>query len=464
MVRSEPRISARKRILERTQRMVRTRARNLAVAAASIFTCAVGAIGISAADLQSEGPAKPVAARARGQQSGGAVAAARDGTYTVTWNSALGSVFFRRFSADGTHLGPARRVSARQSLRRYDADVAVAPNGKTLVAWAEIGADPTATFTIAARRIGRGGRRVGPPFVVASVPSRIDPTPRVAAGSARNFLVAWRNDRMSVAGRLYDGKGRAKGDPMPLAEFYDGNGSSNSEHFDLASAHSGKFVIAWSDDLRADGYSGYNVRVWAREIDKNGGLGAVRGTNLDDEFYNERYNFLEGDDEVAVSADGEGNFVVANNAYNPGYYVLNSYPHYWSQYPYSLGIRTSRFAAGQTASVPTTQVGEREFDVVAGLDLASDRVGNYVVVWAGLEENPRRWRLRAQTVTCEDVRASPHSFFVTGRTEWEVYPHAAALDDGRYVITWTERVDGVGTDVLAKRFVMTDGCTASSTD
>ncbi len=124
------------------------------------------------------------------------VAALDDGTFVVVWQSdgsfgdddSFTSIQARRFSSDGTPLGPELQVNNEILGQQYYPAVAAQEDGGFVVAWTDT---PVANTTIAARQFLAGGVPADDQFQVNTMPGvSVDDPPSIDA-LGREFVVVW---------------------------------------------------------------------------------------------------------------------------------------------------------------------------------------------------------------------------------------------------------------------------------
>jgi hypothetical protein len=213
------------------------------------------------------GPELRVNTFTTGVQSHPAVAADAAGGFVVVWTSSVNQdgddygVFGRRYDATGAPIGGEFQVNSYTTSAQYGPSVAMASDGRFVVAWQSYGQD-THGFGIAARRFDAAGVAEGPDFVVNTFTTGYQRDARVAMDNAANFVIVWDSELadgsgLGVFGRRYEVSG--VGDPEFRINTYT---TATQWRGSVASAANGGFVVAWeSDDQDGSGYGIFAQRM-----------------------------------------------------------------------------------------------------------------------------------------------------------------------------------------------------------
>jgi hypothetical protein len=153
------------------------------------------------ADGSSVGPARRVNQRLIAYLP--AVAVAPDGSAMTVWEDAsVGTygydaghdIYARRIDANGNPIGNEFRVNATSNGRHNDAEIAVATNGTFAIVWTQSSSDADGVYL---QRFNADGTRVGPE-------TRVSPyngtDPQVAISADGRFVVAWQGQDDSGSG------------------------------------------------------------------------------------------------------------------------------------------------------------------------------------------------------------------------------------------------------------------------
>jgi hypothetical protein len=135
----------------------------------------------------------------------------------VYWRGSAGAsdIYLRRFTANGTLLGPEQQVNVDRRQSQGQPVVATAPNSSFMVAW-QRSPVPGTTQDILARRFSANGKPLGDPFQVNNVHQLDQRYPVVAADAQGNYFVSWQS---YIPGFNWDIKGRLfRNDGAPVAD------------------------------------------------------------------------------------------------------------------------------------------------------------------------------------------------------------------------------------------------------
>jgi len=216
---------------------------------------------------------------ARNRQTFPAVAMAADGRFVVAWNSngrdgaGLG-VQARCFAADGTPLGPEFQVHVDgEGAVQPGVGLAMDPQGNFVVAWADrrIPANLSSldTRTIQARRYDAAGQPLGRAITVASSLFPSVRGPSVGMDAAGGFVVSWIQGPSGLTTAAVRAR-RIGADGRALgAGFTVSQPDAQVADVDrskIAVGASGGFVVTW-ESLAADAR---NAGVWARVYGADG--------------------------------------------------------------------------------------------------------------------------------------------------------------------------------------------------
>jgi hypothetical protein len=198
-----------------------------------------------------------------------AVAVAGDGRFVVAWQSydqdgSAYGVFGQRYGSTGAAAGPEFRVNTFTTGRQYSASVAAATDGRFVVAWRSGYSQDGDGDGVFGQRYDSAGAPAGPEFRVNSYTTLAQGAPSVAAASDGSFVVAWESYRQdgseyAASGQRYDSAGEPVGPEFRVNSYTTFNQRSPA----VALAADGKFVVAWASanqDGDAEGVFGQRFR------------------------------------------------------------------------------------------------------------------------------------------------------------------------------------------------------------
>jgi hypothetical protein len=249
-----------------------------------------------------QGPEFRINTSTTGQQYFSSVADDSTGNFIVVWTSenprTVQNAFGQRFAASGAPLGPQFRVNTL-AANGVSASVAAGGSGGFVVVWHRSYAFPLFDSDIYGRRFDAAGSPVGPEFRVNSDTAGSHRSPRVAADSAGNFVVAW-HEQNTILARRYDAAGAPAGPEFRVNSYAIFPALPPA----LGVGAAGEFIVVWDDHSGQDG-SGDGV--FAQRY-------TSAGVPFGGEFRVNTYTTdWQGHPGVAVHPDGR--FVVAWDSY-----------------------------------------------------------------------------------------------------------------------------------------------------
>ena len=241
-------------------------------------------------------------------QTKASVGMAADGGHVIAWESheqdgSDQGVFARIFAADGTAVGDEFLVNEHTRYSQSDCSVAVAPDGRFVIAWESFMQDG-AGEGIYAKAFAADSWVERHEFQANTWVTRNQATPSVAMEPDGSFVIVWKSegqdgDGWGVFGREFGTIGTLDGE-----EFQANSVTRNNQtHPLVALAPGGRRVVAWSSML-TDG-SGYGV--YGRRL-------ASEGTPSGAEFHP---NTFTTDDQwvSALAMRPDGSFIVVWSSY-----------------------------------------------------------------------------------------------------------------------------------------------------
>src|SRR5262245_32401240 len=208
-----------------------------------------------------------------GAQQNAAVSVGRDGRFVIVWQSPRDgsgyAVAAQRFAADGTRLGAEIQVNSYVTGDQQRPAVAVAADGRFVVAWESYGQDGD-DFGVFAQRFAADGTRAGAEFRVGASTAGADYAPHLGALAGGGFVVTWTRDAVpspdgsgsAVLLRRYDASGTGLGSELVVNTY-----TTGYQNFSYVGANAGgAFVVAWSG-TEGDGNS---YGAFAQRFDSSG--------------------------------------------------------------------------------------------------------------------------------------------------------------------------------------------------
>jgi hypothetical protein len=376
-----------------------------------------------------------------GFQQYGSVGALADGGFVVTWSdlsNADGSgwgVVAQRYDADGDAVGGEFLVNSFVGSNQIHSKVVGLSDGGFAIVWRSNGADGSNTG-ISGQRYAADGEAVGGEFIVngATISNQDQPTIDLRADGA--LIVAWTADGNRVEQKIITDF-EAQTEPV-LGDEVVGSAATSKDSADVAALVGGGHVVVWSSFGQAPDGSGYGV--YAQRYD-------AAGEKVGGEFLvNTTTPGGQQDPSVAAITGGalDGGFVVV-------WQSLNQDGSGWGVYAQRYDAGGAK-VGGETLVNATTD-NNQLYPAVAGL---AD--GAYAVVWTDSNGTDREDVLLRVfnadgSPATEEVQVNQITAGTQVNEDW-VAETITTLEDGRFVVTWTDRsgADGSGSGVFARIF------------
>jgi large repetitive protein len=242
-----------------------------------------------------------------GRQEYGDVAAARDGSFVVVWQTRAGdyadyALSGRRFRADGTPLGPEFTVNNESGTMGHPR-VEIGADGGFMVVWMRFpdeddDPDGENVSDIRGRAFDASAQPLGPEFQVNTFTPRGQYSPELAAAPEGGFLAVWEGYSgvppgfRRVFGRRFGASGKALGDELTVS-------SEEIEHSiqPTVAADGRGFTVVWTS------WEGMELDIVSRRLDE---AGSPRGPEMVVNAYTTGTQAAP-----AVAADAVGNVVFA---------------------------------------------------------------------------------------------------------------------------------------------------------
>jgi hypothetical protein len=297
---------------------------------------------------------------ATGLQLSPAIASDAAGHFIVTWTAeaqdgSLEGVNAQRYDAAGTARGGEFQVNAFTTSYQRDSSVASTPGGDFVVSWISFGQDGDG-WGVIARRFASSGAPRGVELVVNPFPTFNQIDPFVSVDPAGRFVVAWSGffadgSGYGVMARQFD----ASGVPAPQMLVNSGSNGNQSQAA-IAGRANGDFVVVWTSATLDPGLGIAGQRFTAT------------GIRLGGEFRANVYT-TGNQTKPSVASDEAGNFVVT-----------------WTSLGEDgsgSGVIGRRYDAAGTPRGAPFLVNTVTSGIQSDATVASDAVGNFVVVWEG---------------------------------------------------------------------------------
>ena len=204
-----------------------------------------------------------------------AVAMASDGRFVVAWQETDGTgsrILARQYPASGTPPGPEILVSSSQTVGLDQPAVAMANDGRFVVVWRS--GDDSSGSGVYGRRYAADGSALAAELLVNTNVTGHQQAPAVAMAGDGRFVVAWQGPDIDGSGdgisaQRFDSTGAPQGTELLVNTYTTNNQISPS----AAMGTDGRFVVAWeSTDSDPSGYG-----IFAQRFDA---VGVAEATEL----------------------------------------------------------------------------------------------------------------------------------------------------------------------------------------
>ena len=409
-----------------------------------------------------------------------AVAAAADGDFLVVWHSdgsAGGdtsgrSIQGQRYASNGSAEGPQFQVNSYTTGAQYTPAVAAQPNGDFVVVWwsdGSFGSD-TSGSSIQGRRYASNGTALGGEFQVNTVTTSDQGDPSVAADAAGDFAVVW-GSALGIEGQRYTSNGTMVGGEFQVNTYVTGTQGIPR----VVSHAAGDFVVVWETEISTGiPQHPFNASIRGQYFSSSG---TPHGGEL------QVSNFTtSGQGFPAVAAVTEGGFVVmwhsrrsagsdhsdysiqgqryASNTLGDQFQV-NTYTSSYQRSPAAASdavgdfvvvwesngssggdtsyesIQGQRYDSGGSAVGSQFQVNSYTLYNQSRPSVASDVVGDFVVVWEGASVIDPSGGIRGQRYTSTGSTAGGEFQVNSYTTNGQYTPAVATESNGDFVVVWT---------------------------
>ncbi len=291
------------------------------------------------------------------------VAVGSRGDFVAVWHSfqdgSGGSVHGQRYDPSGDRIGSEFQINTFTLGYQYSPRVARAFDGRFVVVWTSASGDGSQSGVVG-RRYDPWGNAIGGEFAVNTYTTGQQQWPDIGVNADGSFVVVWEDgnardgDGRAVFGQRFNALGARVGSEFQVNSYTTGQ----QKYVSLSASPAGGFVVVWSSP------DGSGEGVSARRLDASG---SPIGSDFMVNTYttgNQYETWGKG-----VAHDGRGNFVITWRGPGDGSYS---------------GIFAQRFSAsgarrGGEFITNSFTPGYQELPSVA-----SDAVGNFVVIWDGV--------------------------------------------------------------------------------
>ncbi len=366
-----------------------------------------------------------------GSQSDPAAALDAKGNFVIAWSSSQDGdgdgVFARRFDPAGAAQGAEFQVNSHTTSAEFGPVVAISDDLDFVVAWSSSAQDGSGSGVFARRFRTTTGAFLGVEFQVNTNTSLAQLEPTVAMDSNADFVIAWRDARVTnVIAQRFNSTGAAQGVELQVGSYDTGSPSSPA----VGMSATGDFVVAWVT-LGQDGPASFGV--FARRFESDG---APQGVEFQVNVYTPGSQRAP-----AVDLGAHGDFVIA-----------------WlgdgGQDGDSSGVFARRFAANGGALGGELQVNAYTSGTQGSPAIGIEENGAFVIAWQSESQDGSEDGIFARRFSSTGSGLG-REFQVNSRTsDFQRRPTVGTGGDGDLVIAWQSDGDADGADdgIFAQRF------------
>lgn len=344
------------------------------------------------------------------------IAALEDGGYVVSYVkiSELESdgfdIYARRYDAQGNQVGQEVLVNSSLANAQSNPDAAGLRDGGYVITWQSEAQDGDG-FGVYAQRFDESGQKLGAEFQINVETKSNQITPIVNSLSDGGFVFVWASDLQDGSGRgVYMRLFNSEGDALSPEIQVNGQSELNQSLPIVTELSNGNLVVTWE----SNGAFAGDGRVYARLFSSVGEPLSAEFALAEGQAGEQLYPYVVAADDGAYSVTWVN--VVAED---------------WAN------------VYMQTYSADGEAIYGQPLLVNGGFSAANDRPeiahladGSAIVVWSAVDDS-------AQTIRITKISASgeillEQSVLATANTNIQLEPHAVALNEGGFLLTWTE--------------------------
>jgi hypothetical protein len=310
-------------------------------------------------------------------QDSPAIAMDRYGRFVICWvdSSDYSAIVAQRFHADGTKNGGEFRVDTRKfGYLLYAPDIAMSPSGQFVIVWQSDMNYGDSNPDISGQRFTADAWPVGSEFQVNSTTSDEQHNPAVAIADDGKFVVAWTHSPLGPDGywigpsyvrtQLFD----AAGSPVGSEYLISASSEYEQAHPAVAMHGTGNYLVSWAGARMGADPNTAEVDVYVQAFSSQG---AAQGNEL-------RVNSTLAGNQIlpSIAMNADGKFVVVWNGAesvappeNPNAAVF-------------YDVYQQRFSATGVKLGGETRLNSHTIDNQLYPSLALDAAGNTVATWS----------------------------------------------------------------------------------
>jgi len=353
------------------------------------------------------------------EQSNPRVAVSRNGDFAVVWTDKRGGetdIYFQLIDSSGTALSDNKQlINSTSGIPQLEPAISANYSSQFISVW---------------RDYRNGSYPFNPDIYFARIdttqtPSNVDvtsqindvflETPDIAMFTDGTSVTVWsdyRDGQWNIYGQRLNTTGSFIG-----SNFKINSGSGSAQHHSprVSAFTNGSFVVAWYDN-RLD-----NDDIFFQRFDSSAASIGLN-TRASDDNSDAKQAFPD------IASDGAGRFFICWVDWKNGSYPTNPDVYY---------RRFDSSGAAITASkkVNTNDIGVAQREP----SIASDRLGNFCVVWADSVDG--EWNVRGQIVDLDGAVSGSNFYLHSDKTGKQLQPDVAS-DGYKLYLTWADSRDG----------------------
>lgn len=362
------------------------------------------------------------------------VATDPNGNFVITWGASKkqdGSgwgIYARRYDKNGFPLGDEFQVNTETKSDQMYPSVAVAKNGRFVIAWVSEKQDKS-DYGIYAQRFNKIGIPLGSEFRVNTYTKKSQSNPDIAMDLKGNFVITWAsyNQDGSYAGVYAQ---RYSKDGTPVESEFRVNITTKDWQFmpNCSMDRKGNFIITWSSLVFS--YTP-NGNVFASIYDSY-------GFPIYSEFQVNTY-FQGAQNSSAVATDRNGNFRVTWAS--------------WEQDGSDYGVYCQKFNRNGNPIGPEIQVNNFTNKNQSNPSIAMNLRGEFVIAWESKGQDGSKTCVCVQRFNKAGKKVGPEIVANTYTDNDQSNPKVAIDKAGNFLVVWESwEQDGWDYGIFARIF------------
>ncbi|MCF6292798.1 MAG: choice-of-anchor D domain-containing protein, partial [Robiginitomaculum sp.] len=360
-----------------------------------------------------------------------------NGGFVISWEGNSSDIRAQRYDANGLAQGAEFLVNTTTTSPQVRPNIAGLGNGGFVITWVDNNSqtgNDTSNSAIRAQRYDANGVAQGGEFLVNTTTARAQDEPSIASLSNGDFVITWTDNSDTsdaVRAQRYNTNGVAQGGELLVNTTV----PNNQDEPSIAGLGNGGFVITWQDNSQT-GNDISSSAIRAQRYDANG--------------------VTQGGEFLVNTTITNGQYLPSIAGLSNGSFVIT-----WMDLSATGGdtsgsaIRARQYNANDVASggeflVNTITTNDQ-------LDPSITKLSNddFVIVWADNSQmggDASNQGIRAQRYNANSMTQGNEFLVNTATTGSQQAPSIAGLENGGFVITWTDNSESMGdTDNSAVR-------------